>query len=147
VPDIASAYQSRMKTADLSSGEEVAIFEKLMADVSAAGVDFSNDFTTVELHLSEPTLDDTMPDNERITWALQEALGVEHVEIPFDCMLYLAKRLREDNFHVFASGLRKGNTFVLMDVTSTEQPMCAVAIDIGTTTVSAVLMDLKTGKL
>ena len=147
VPDIASAYQSRMKTADLSSGEEVAIFEKLMADVTAAGVDFSNDFTTVELHLNEPTLDDTMPDNERITWALEEALGVEQVEIPFDCMLHLAHRLREGNFHVFASGVRKGNTFVLMDVTATEQPMCAVAVDIGTTTVSAVLMDLKTGKL
>lgn len=147
VPDIASAYQSRMKTADLSSGEEVAIFEKLMADVTAAGVDFSNDFTTVELHLNEPTLDDTMPDNERITWALEEALGVEQVEIPFDCMLHLAHRLREGNFHVFASGVRKGNIFVLMDVTATEQPMCAVAVDIGTTTVSAVLMDLKTGKL
>ena len=28
VPDIASAYQSRMKTADLSSGEEIAIFSR-----------------------------------------------------------------------------------------------------------------------
>ncbi len=147
VPDIASAYQSRMKTADLSSGEEVAIFEKLMADVTAAGVNFSNDFTTVELHMAAPSLDDTMPDNERITWALEDALGVEHVEIPFDCMLHLAHRLREDNFHVFASGLRKGDTFRLMDVRAKEEPMCAVAIDIGTTTVSAVLMDLKTGKL
>ena len=147
VPDIASAYQSRMKTADLSSGEEVAIFEKLMADVTAAGVDFSNNFETVELHMDAPTLDDTMPDNERITWALEAALGVEHVEIPFDCMLHLAHRLREDNFHVFASGLRKGDTFRLMDVRAKEEPMCAVAIDIGTTTVSAVLVDLKTGKL
>ena len=29
VPDIASAYQSRMKTADLSTGKEVAIFEEM----------------------------------------------------------------------------------------------------------------------
>ena len=35
VPDIASAYRSRMKTADLSSGEEIRIFEELLA-----GVDF-----------------------------------------------------------------------------------------------------------
>ena len=34
VPDIASAYQSRMKTADLSSGEEIAIFNQLQQDVS-----------------------------------------------------------------------------------------------------------------
>ena len=39
VPDIASAYQSRMKTADLSTGKEVEIFEKLQADLQAAGID------------------------------------------------------------------------------------------------------------
>ena len=41
VPDIASAYQSRMKTADLSTGEEVAIFTRLEEDLKAAGVDFA----------------------------------------------------------------------------------------------------------
>ena len=32
VPDIASAYQSRMKTADLSSPKEIAIFEEARPD-------------------------------------------------------------------------------------------------------------------
>ena len=39
VPDIASAYRSRMKMADLSSPEEIAIFEDLRAQLEAAGVD------------------------------------------------------------------------------------------------------------
>ncbi len=147
VPDIASAYQSRMKTADLSSGEEIAIFEKLMADVTAAGVAFDNDFASVELTMDAPTLDDTMPDNERITRALQAALGVETVEIVFDAMARLAQVLREGNFHVWAAGLRQGGTFRLLDVTAQPAPLCAAAIDIGTTTVSAVLTDLKTGRL
>ena len=38
VPDIASAYRSRMKMADLSSPEEIAIFEDLRAQLEAAGV-------------------------------------------------------------------------------------------------------------
>ena len=147
VPDIASAYQSRMKAADLSSGEEVAIFEKLMADVTEAGIELINSFETVQLALDEPTLDDTMPDNERVTWALCAQLGVESVEIPFDCMVRLAEVLREADFTIYASGVRCGDTFVLMDVAAAEAPMCAAAIDIGTTTVSAVLTDLKTGKL
>lgn len=147
VPDIASAYQSRMKTADLSSGEEVAIFEKLMADVAEAGIELTNSFETVQLALDEPTLDDTMPDNERVTWALCAQLGVESVEIPFDCMVRLAEVLREADFAIYASGVRRGDAFVLMDVAAAEAPMCAAAIDIGTTTVSAVLTDLKTGKL
>ena len=34
VPDIASAYRSRMKVADLSSPEEIKIFEQAKADMS-----------------------------------------------------------------------------------------------------------------
>ena len=33
VPDIASAYKSRMKVADLSSKEEIAIFENAKSDI------------------------------------------------------------------------------------------------------------------
>ena len=77
VPDIASAYQSRMKTADLSTGEEVAIFTRLEEDLKAAGVDFSNDFVETEVTIEEPTLEDTMPDTERLTMALEAALGYD----------------------------------------------------------------------
>ena len=73
VPDIASAYQSRMKTADLSSGEEIAIFNQLQEDVQAAGVDFTNDFVQALVELDEPTLDDTMPDTERLERFAQDA--------------------------------------------------------------------------
>ena len=38
VPDIASAYQSRMKTADLSSPEEIAIFEKTQSQLHESGI-------------------------------------------------------------------------------------------------------------
>ena len=38
VPDIASAYRSRMKTADLSSGKEVAIFTELLEGVKEDGM-------------------------------------------------------------------------------------------------------------
>lgn len=38
VPDIASAYRRQMKTADLSTAEEVAVFEALLAKIRAAGI-------------------------------------------------------------------------------------------------------------
>ena len=95
VPDIASAYQSRMKTADLSSPKEIAIFENCQADLKASGIEFTNNFRSVVITMAEPTLDDTMPDNERFTWAVQEALGVQNVKIPFAVMVKLASILRE----------------------------------------------------
>jgi len=147
VPDIASAYQSRMKTADLSSGEEIAIFDKLMADVAGAGIAFKNLFLTLPLRLEPPTLSDTMPDNERVSRAVEAALGVKTVSISFACMTRLASVLREAGFSVVVSGRRDGDTFELMDISGKEEPLCAAAVDIGTTTVSAVLADLKTGRL
>ncbi len=42
VPDIASAYRSRMKVADLSSQDEVAIFEKTKAGIEEAGIALHN---------------------------------------------------------------------------------------------------------
>ncbi len=81
VPDIASAYKSRMKVADLSSKEEIAIFDRAKKDVEESGIVFENDFSVVELQMEAPTLDDTMPDNERLVWALQAAAGVEKVRL------------------------------------------------------------------
>lgn len=149
VPDIASAYRSRMKTADLSDGEEIAIFEALMQGVADSGIASENGFTAVELTLDEPTLDDTMPDNERLERALSEATGVTAVELPFYPMRKLPKVLRENAFHVKIIGERRADRFTVLDVVSAEDtaPICGLAVDIGTTTVSAVLFDLKGGKL
>ena len=149
VPDIASAYRSRMKTADLSSGEEIAIFENLLAGVKAAGIGLSNRFTSVDLTLDEPTLDDTMPDNERLTRALEAATGCEEIRLPFYALRRLPKALREHSFRIRVLGEQSEKCFTIYDITGQEdnRPLTAVGIDIGTTTVSAVLFDLKDGKL
>ena len=149
VPDIASAYRSRMKTADLSTGEEIAIFEELLKGVQEAGIRLDNNYCSVDLALSEPTLEDTMPDNERLTRALEEATGCERIELPFYPMSRLPKALRDAEWKVRVLGEKKDGTFTVYDVTGQDDnaPMCGLAIDIGTTTVSAVLFDLKDGRL
>ena len=146
VPDIASAYQSRMKTADLSSPQELEIFRALEEKVRAAGIPYENTFVQVELTMDEPTLDDTMPDTERLIWALQ-AQGYDEVKLRYPAVKKLAHTLREGNFHVFAAGLVENNVLTVLDVTADEQPMYGCAIDIGTTTVTGVLLDLKTGEI
>ena len=148
VPDIASAYQSRMKTADLSSPKEIEIFENCQSQLRESGISFENNYRSVVLSLSEPTLDDTMPDNERLTWAIEEALGVETVKIPFTVMVKLASTLRENNWTVCVKGELCDGTFTCMEITSAEDTaIVGCAIDIGTTTVTMVLVDLQTGKI
>ena len=149
VPDIASAYQSRMKTADLSSGEEIAIFNQLQEDVQAAGVDFTNDFVQALVELDEPTLDDTMPDTERLSRFAQAAFdGCTEVRLTYHTVKKLAKTLRDANFKVLVSGTLTDGVLTVMDVSEKpDAPLYGCAIDIGTTTVTGVLMDLATGTL
>ena len=148
VPDIASAYQSRMKTADLSSPKEVAIFEECQVQLRQSGISFENPFRSLVISMSEPTLDDTMPDVERFTWAVQDALGVEKVEVPFAVMVKLASTLRVHNWNVCVKGQLLGGTFHCMEVCAPEDTkIVGCAIDIGTTTVTMVLVDLTNGNI
>lgn len=148
VPDIASAYQSRMKTADLSSPQEIAIFEACEESLRSSGIHFENRCRSVVITMAEPTLDDTMPDNERLTWAIQEALGVDTVKLPFCVMEKLAHTLRENGWRVCVKGELKEDSFLCMEITKPEDTaLVGCAIDIGTTTVTMVLTDLETGKI
>ena len=148
VPDIASAYQSRMKTADLSTGKEQAIFEALKQELLEAGIEFVNDFRAVQLEMTAPTLDDTMPDNERLSWAIEEATGFAAVRIPYALMVKLASTLRENDFRVTVKGQIEHGEFHALDICPwADTTMLGCAIDIGTTTVTMVLVDLTDGKI
>ena len=148
VPDIASAYQSRMKTADLSSPKEVAIFEQAQDALKESGIVFENSYRAVVVQMDPPSLEDTMPDNERLTWAVSAALGVEQVKLPFAVMVKLASTLRQYDFRVCVKGQLDENSFTCMEICDPEDTtIVGCAIDIGTTTVTMVLTDLTSGKL
>ena len=149
VPDIASAYKSRMKVADLSSPEEIQIFNKATDDIKAAGVEFKNSFEVIELQMDEPTLDDTMPDNERLVWALEAQTGKENIKLSFTVLRKMAKVLREAAFHVKVVATVKEEEVFVYDIlpAAEEAAVTGIAIDIGTTTVSGVIVDLVSGKI
>ena len=148
VPDIASAYQSRMKTADLSSPQEIAIFEAAQAQLAESGIRLNNSFRCQVVSMSAPSEEDTMPDAERFAWAVKDAFGVEKVEIPYAVMRKLAETLRKFDFTVAVKGQIKGDVFQCMDLCDPKDTrLVGCAIDIGTTTVTMVLADLESGKI
>ena len=148
VPDIASAYQSRMKTADLSSPKEIAIFEDCQAQLKESGIVFENSYRAIDVTMEAPTLDDTMPDIERLVWAIEAATGVEKVHVPFAVMVKLASTLRANDFHVCVKGRQTEHEFQCMEISAPDDTVIVgCAIDIGTTTVTMVLTDLQSGKI
>ena len=149
VPDIASAYQSRIKTADLSDESEIAVFTELQNNMRSVDLGISHDYGCVAVTMEEPTLDDTLPDNERLENALTAALFASEVEIGYYALTRLAAVMREDHYQISVIYQMKNGCVHVLDVLagSDEKEVCGIAIDIGTTTVSGVLVDLKTGRL
>ena len=102
-----------------------------------------------ELQMDEPSLDDTMPDNERLTWALQAHTGKDNVKLSFTVLRKMAKVFRESAFAVKAVATVKDEEVFVYDVLPAGEEVSAygIAIDIGTTTVSGVIIDLLSGKI
>lgn len=151
VPDIASAYRSRMKMADLSSPEEIAIFEDLRRQLEEAGIVFGSDLSFLPLELAEPTLEDTMPDNERLLRAAEAATGVaeEKIILPYCALKNLSLTLRESGFRVKCVVSRQGDSLQIRDVLpgGDSAPLVGFALDLGTTSLAGVLVDLETGRI
>lgn len=149
VPDIASAYKSRMKVADLSSREEIAIFEKAKREIELTGIVLNNSLDVVEVVMDPPSLDDTMPDNERLTRALRKFLNIKRVRIPYAVLKKLPDVLRENDFKVKCILRTTPNDMFVYDVFGINENVIVggLAVDIGTTTVSAVIINMENGEI
>ena len=149
VPDIASAYKSRMKVADLSSKEEIAIFENAKSDIQLAGIELKNSLEVVDVLMDVPSLDDTMPDNERLTRALRKYLNINRVRIPYVVLKKLPDVLRENNFAVKCVIRATSDDMYVYDIFGKDEDVVigGLAVDIGTTTVSAVLINMENGDI
>ena len=151
VPDIANAYRSRMKIANLDSPEEVAIFENLYSQLMGAGLAMESDLSFLPLELAEPSLEDTMPDNERVLRAVEEATGVAvpNIMMPYTVLKHLSWVLRESGFQVKCVISRDQDRILIRDIlpASNTDPIVGFALDLGTTSLAGVLVDLQTGKI
>lgn len=149
VPDIASAYRSRMRVADISSPKELKIFNDTERAISEAGIEFSNNLSSVRIQMSEPTPEDTLPDNERLAWKLREETGKEDVVITYAALKNLARVLRESAFDVRVILETEGETVRVLEVLpgADTSPIAGLVVDLGTTSVAAILVDMESGKV
>ncbi len=106
------------------------------------------------LELDPPTMDDNISDIQRIIRGIKQVMpdprepAYDHPEL----LIHLPKTLREADWKVTLLLLRgkyKGESFRIIDVEpgDTTGRLFGLAVDIGTTTCSGVLIDLNTGKV
>jgi uncharacterized 2Fe-2S/4Fe-4S cluster protein (DUF4445 family) len=109
------------------------------------------------LELPPPTLKDNSSDLSRLLKGLQKATGNNTIIVGFDTIKVLPQILRQQEWKVTATILEFSNgpdempesQFYLANIESgnTSKAGYALAVDIGTTTIKAQLLDLTDGKL
>ncbi len=149
VPDIASAYRSRMRVADISSEKELAIFNSTKAEIAESGLEFTTNLSAVVVTMDEPTADDTMPDNERLVWKLTEATGMDKIIVTFPALKKLARVMLESNFTVRCIIETEADKITVLDVLPGDDnsPIAGIVCDLGTTSVAAILVNLEDGSI
>ena len=106
----------------------------------------------LEFELSPPTADDNLGDYDRLMDHLAANHGLEKPEVGLDILREMPAALREDNFKartaVFKDPSRPADNTRLVSLRAASSPpgLYGLAVDIGTTTVWARLIDLKTGE-
>jgi len=149
IPVEATAYQDSLSSDFTATKRDYSSIVELQDKLAEAGVGFQTVFKAITCELNAPTLDDTMPDNERLSRYLYEKYDAENVVIPFYVLRKLPKLLRENDFKIKCLVEFYRGKLTIYEVLPPDADVfpCGIAIDIGTTSVSAVLVDIERGKI
>jgi uncharacterized 2Fe-2S/4Fe-4S cluster protein (DUF4445 family) len=141
----------------ISIPEQERIERRLVTEQTARAIELPFDYIPAEiqsiqthqLSLNPPTLDDSQDDLARLQGALQE-LGYHPVEISLRLLQRIGPVLRDSDWkpHVLLDTPTPGSGPArLIEIGASPFHPHGVALDIGTTTVTAYLVDLISGKV
>jgi uncharacterized 2Fe-2S/4Fe-4S cluster protein (DUF4445 family) len=112
----------------------------------------SQSIQRVAIQLTPPSLDDQTDDWGRLGAAFRRATGLEQLNASLEQIRQLGATLRSSDWHValtFDTGPKGEARLIRLQPAdeAVDAPLCGLAIDIGTTTVSVWLVDLLTGRV
>jgi uncharacterized 2Fe-2S/4Fe-4S cluster protein (DUF4445 family) len=103
----------------------------------------------IYLELPRPTIDDNIPDSGRIVRELRRKLNYSSYEVSLSCLRDMFIKIRRPDWKVTVTLSRNNGMGQILQIEegNTADRNYGVAVDVGTTTVVAQLVDLKTGKV
>ena len=103
---------------------------------------------TVDLKLTAPTIDDPQADLDRLAAAVRAAAGAGLVRVGYGVIRTIHDVLREADWHVSAVLAEADGVVEVVRISRADAGRAdyTVAVDVGTTTVAASLLDMQTGR-
>lgn len=147
IPALASAFKNAMQITDLSENESKNI-RYVRKKLIGLGMTEAKHLEKLRIQLPEPTVDDNLADEDRLRRYFSQHLGFTDILLSLNILRRLPDAFRENNFQVDVVFRRRPHQKAeILDVypaREEERVLYGIALDIGTTSVSACLVNLAT---
>lgn len=139
-----------MKIEDFSGNREKDIFQSSKKRMLESGMKFGTYVKKEYLEMDPPTLDDNISDFERLKRHIRKQLNYSSVFCRLPILRKIPKLLRKANFKITITHIPRGNektTIINVEEGDKTRELYGAAVDIGTTSVAACLVNLYNGEL
>ena len=149
IPEASFAYRRGMQICDDAPAEYEDAFSAARVAAVESGFAPVSGIRAYTLSLNPPSAEDTLPDNERAAQALAAASGASEIRFSLYALKKLARTLRECAFQARCVVEEETWGLHVLDVLPGRSASIAagLAIDLGTTSVTGVLVDLEDGRV
>ena len=133
-----------LETSQILMDTDARRFSELAGEVRAGVFEFDPLVQKICVEMSAPTVHDNTADHERLYLAIREKIDAPIMQTGFRILQKLSKLLVEADYKVAVTVGRRGGTTEVIEIepSSRYKTNFAVAVDLGTTTVVAHLLDL-----
>lgn len=137
-----------LQTSQVLMDTDAHIFSNLTGKKQEALFEYSPLVRKLCVEMSPPTVVDHTADHERLYAAIRQQVDVPIMQTGFRVLQKLSKVLREDNYKAAVTIGQRGRTTEVIEIEPGRRCKTnyAVAVDVGTTTVVAHLINLTTGE-
>jgi len=133
-----------LETSQILMDSDAHRFSELAGDVRAGLFEFDPLVRKINVEMSAPTVHDHTADHERLYLGIREQIDAPIMQTGFRILQNLPQVLQDSDYKVTVTIGRRGETTEVIEVEKGDHHAknYAVAVDLGTTTVVAHLMDL-----
>jgi len=133
-----------LETSQILMDSDARRFSELAGEVQAGTFPFDPLVRKLYVEMSQPTVRDHTADHERLYLGIRKQIDAPIMQTGYRVLQRLPRLLQDSNYKVTVTIGRRGQTTEVIDVEAGDHSKqnFAVAVDLGTTTVVAHLMDL-----
>ena len=149
VPSKLSSSMHGMKIEGSDKKVDKDLFDRAKKLIDDNGISYNTNIEKRYIELEAPSLDDNISDVDRLERQVRQDFGIDGIDFRLDILRKIPKVLREKNFKVTLTYVRKKNKITILNIESgnREGELYGLAIDIGTTSVVVCLVNLITSEV